>query len=305
MIDRPHHESFKPDSFAFVIRAYLASDKFAKLAKSTRDSYLRALNIAARPEVLGAIPAKEMKPSITQAHLDGYAGKPGAQMCARVALGAVDKWASRRDLLEKSITFGTEVVGSDGGHDPWTDAQIETALANAKPELARVVMLASSTGQRGSDLIRMRWNDIERDQGRDGINVVQKKTGLEIWVPLTQALSEALATWDRAPGAILRRENGKPWTSRNQLSVAWHRERDTNPALVDCRGLALHGLRATACVRLRRLGATESQISDMVGLSIPMVARYCRKSAQKDNATAAVILLDGTAGGRKRNADVG
>lgn len=295
MTDRPSHESFKPDSFAYVIRAFLASDKFARLAKSTKDSYLRSLNIAARPEVLGAFPAVEMKPSIVQGHLDAYAGRPGAQMNARVALGAVDKWASKRDLLPRSIVYGTDCIGSDGGYSPWTDPQIETVLANVKPELVRVVMLASATGQRGSDLIKMRWNDIERDGGRDGINVIQKKTGLELWIPFTAALSDALATWDRAPGPILRRDDGRPWPCRNTLSVAWHRERDTNPALVECRSLVLHGLRATACVRLRRLGATESQISDMVGLSIPMVARYCRKSAQRDNAMAAVHYLDGTA----------
>ena len=158
-------------------------------------------------------------------------------------------------------------------------------------------MLGASTGQRGADLIKMRWNDIEVVDGHTGINVTQRKTGLQLWIPFTQALAAAMAAWERAPGAILRAPDGKAWV-RPQFSMAWERERDSNPSLVPCRGMVLHGLRATACVQLRHLGATQSQISDMVGLSIPMVARYCRQSAQKDNAMAAVHYLDGTAGER-------
>jgi hypothetical protein len=52
--------------------------------------------------------------------------------------------------------------------------------------------------------------------------------------------------------------------------------------------------RLVACVRLRRLGRSEAEIRAMVGLSLPMVSRYCRLSVQKENAMAAVLRLDGT-----------
>jgi predicted transcriptional regulator len=57
-------------------------------------------------------------------------------------------------------------------------------------------------------------------------------------------------------------------------------------------GLVLHGLRATAVVRLRRAGATTGQIAGMVGMSENMVNRYCRFSVQRENALAAVHYLD-------------
>jgi hypothetical protein len=57
-------------------------------------------------------------------------------------------------------------------------------------------------------------------------------------------------------------------------------------------GLVLHGLRATAVVRLRRAGATTGQIAGMVGMSEVMVNRYCRFSVQRENALAAVHYLD-------------
>ena len=56
----------------------------------------------------------------------------------------------------------------------------------------------------------------------------------------------------------------------------------------------LHGLRGHACVRLLRHGANTRQISDWVGMSEGMVKNYTKFSDQKDNAIAAVFLLDGT-----------
>jgi integrase len=156
--------------------------------------------------------------------------------------------------------------------------------------------MAANTGQRGSDLVKMRWTDLEEVDGRPGINVRQMKTGLEIWVPFSQALITVISTWERRPGFILLKEDGHPFT-RQQLSDQWLRERDTKSVLAPLReaGVRLHGLRGTAVVRLRRAGATVPQICDMVGMSPQMVKRYCRYSDQRENALAAVYMLDRTA----------
>jgi predicted transcriptional regulator len=58
------------------------------------------------------------------------------------------------------------------------------------------------------------------------------------------------------------------------------------------RHLHLHGLRGTAVVRLRRVGASIPEITSMVGMSQAMVERYCRFSVQRENALAAVERLD-------------
>jgi integrase len=102
---------------------------------------------------------------------------------------------------------------------------------HARPHLARVITLAANTGQRGSDLVRMRWTDIEEVDGRPGINVTQQKTGLVIWVPFTQELMAAVATWERRPGFILIKEDGHPFGSSYQTNGCgsairgspWHR----------------------------------------------------------------------------------
>lgn len=279
-------------AFASVIRAYMASPKYQGLAASTKVGYFTYLRLAELPEALGALSVNVIHPADVQMFLDRLADRPGAQDRAKVSLKAVEKWAIVRRLLPWQITIGTVIVPSDGGHTPWNETQIACAIQHARSDIARAVTLAYATGQRGSDIIRMTWGDIEAVDGRSGINVVQKKTGLKIWVPMTQELMTTLATWERGPYPLLLRGNGKPWDSRLQLSESWNRHRDSNPELKPCAGLVMHGLRAAAVVRLRRSGAPATMISDMIGMSVPMVERYSRYANQRASATAAVHFLD-------------
>jgi integrase len=160
--------------------------------------------------------------------------------------------------------------------------------------------LGAHTGQRGSDLVRVGPTDVEIHDGRAGICLRQAKTGREVWIPIVSALADAIATWERVPGPWLRHLDGRPWT-RRELTKAWIWERDHNPALAPLRRcgpdkdqpLRLHGLRGHACVSLLRAGCTTRQVSDVVGMSEQMVARYTRLSAQRDNATAAIVQLEG------------
>lgn len=280
------------DLFASVIKRFLTSPKFESLADETKRNWRRTLTLAEHPDTLGSVPVDAMRPALVQAFLDGLADRPGAQVNAQKALKALERWAVVRDLLPRQIMTGTEVVGSDGGHEPWSDEHVAFGEAHCAFHLSRVLSMAANTGQRGSDLIRMRWTDIESVGGRPGINVKQKKTGVELWIPFTQELTRIMDSWERRPGFILLKADGQPYENRAQLTGAWERER-RKPALEPLRHLHLHGLRATAIVRLQRLGASVREITNLVGLSQGMVEHYCRLSVQKENALAAVQRLEG------------
>jgi integrase len=292
------HRRLIEGTFATVIRAYLGSPKFASLAPGTQKLMRDLLALAEHPEALGAVSVMKIRPALVQAFLEGLSHTPGRQKNARTAVRAVEKYALVRDLLPYPITTGVEVIGTDGGHEPWPDALVDLALAHARADLARAVMLAVHTGQRGSDIVKMRWADIEEQEGRPGINVRQKKTGLRLWVPFTAQLTAAVDRWSanrRPPFFLVLKPDGTPY-DRNQLSVKWNDERDHNPALAPIKeaGLVLHGLRSTAVVRARKAGATVLQIASMFGMSEPMVARYSRLADQREMALAAVHRLDGT-----------
>lgn len=283
------------DCFAALVRAYLRSPKFTGYSDATRELWERYLNFAAHPDCLGAVSLQSLRPALVQAYIDGLAGKPGKQAASLSALKQLERWAIVRDTLPRPITTGVETEESSGGHTPWPDKMVALAEKHAREDIARVVVLGANTGQRGSDLIRMGPADLETFKGMQGIRVVQRKTGREVWVPITSHLAAAMATWERRPGPFLRKIDGHPWT-REQLTAAWVRQRDGTPALAPLKvaGLVLHGLRGHACVRLLRAGANTRQISDMVGMSEPMVKNYTRFSDQRENASAAVLLLERT-----------
>lgn len=298
---RPKLDRIVAGTFAAVIRAYMTSAKFQGYSANTRDMWGRELKLAELPETLGALSVHVIRPSLVQAFLDGFSDRPGKQSAALTALRQLEKWAIVRDLLVHPITTGIEIEGSDGGHIPWSDDQVMLAETKARKEIAQAITLAANTGQRGSDLVKMRWTDIEEFRGRVGINVKQQKTGRVLWIPFMQSLTTTMATWERRPGMILLRPTGIPWT-RKALTSAWIAERANNKALKPLAGLVLHGLRATAVVRLSQSGASTRQIADMVGMSEEMVAHYCRHSSQRENASAAVIYLEGTPRELGRNA---
>jgi integrase len=176
------------------------------------------------------------------------------------------------------------------------------ALHHARPDLARVVALAFHTGQRGSDIVRMRFSDIEEQTDpitgsrHTGISIKRtQKVGLRLWIPCTAELLATVAGWERVPPfyMVLNPFSGEPYT-REQLSVAWNTERRRNPLLAPLEegGAVLHGLRASCVIRLRNRGATSLQIESMIGMSRPMVERYSRHADRNAMAIAAVHHLD-------------
>lgn len=304
--ERPKIALVTEDSFAAVVRAFMASPKFGKYSDATKSLWGRELQFMARPDCLGPLGRYAIRASLVQAFFDGLTGLPGKQRAALAALKQLEKWAVVRDILPQQITIGVEIEALTGGHIPWSDEHVALAEQYARPDLARVITLGANTGQRGSDLIRMNPNDVENYGGIDGINVRQKKTGREVWIPITSPLAAAIATWERRPGPFITMPDGRAW-KRDALTKAWAYERDTNPKLVSLRHggaeqnhpLVLHGLRGHACVRLLRAGANTRQISDMVGMSEEIVQVYTRFSVQRENASAAVFHLERTLRERK------
>lgn len=95
-----------------------------------------------------------------------------------------------------------------------------------------------------------------------------------------------MADCPKQPAPYLLQESGKnagrPF-STNGLWKVFDRERAKHPKL---EGAVWHGLRANAVIRLRQAAYSHSQISDMVGMSVEMVERYCRHADRKAGGQA-------------------
>jgi integrase len=150
----------------------------------------------------------------------------------------------------------------------------------------RGIMLMLYTGQRGSDVVRLGPTDEEEG----GFNLRQRKTGRDVFCPVMPELAAEMATWDRRPGPFLLQSNGRPYDRR----LLWKHFDEARESLPELRDVTLHGLRATAVIRLRRAGLSAPQICDVIGMSLSMVERYCRFADRKESGKAALISLERT-----------
>lgn len=144
-------------------------------------------------------------------------------------------------------------------------------------------MLALYTGQRGSDIVTLGPDSLDEN----GFRIRQRKTGREVWCPIVPELAAEMATWERVSGPYVRGRNGRP-IARPALDLNFREQIKTIPEL---EGVTLHGLRATAVVRLRRLGLSTTQIQDIVGMSLQMIERYSRFADKKASGKEALKRL--------------
>ena len=270
------------ESFDAIADRYEASPHFRTLATGTQEFYARSLRIARK--AWGNLPIAQLRPNHVRALLDGMAARPSAANNTLSTLRALSAWALERGFIDASFTESVRRYQTEGGHKPWTEAQIAAAHEHLKGPVRRGVMLMLYTGQRGSDMVRMSWTDI--DDG--GFRLRQQKTGVEIWCPVVDALAAEMTAWERRPGPFVLRPDGHPY-SRKIFSLHFKAQRADIPELA---GTTLHGLRATAVINLRMKGLSTAQIQDIIGMSMAMIERYSRYADRKRSGQAAIVSLN-------------
>lgn len=272
------------DTIAALIDAYEVAwpGLPRKLTDSTQEKYRQSLRVVR--EAWGNLQAESLRPSHVQALIETIgAEKPGTANNVLDALRAMCRWAcGPRELLSRDPTHGVAHFEGGEGHRPWTSEQLAFADKNLTGTLRRAYVLGRYTGQRISDLVRLGWTDI--DDG--GFSLRQKKTGARPWCPIFPELEAEMATWEKRPGPFILQDSGKPFTT-NGLWKLLDKAREKNVL----EGAVWHGLRANAVIRLRQEGYTSMQISDAVGMSVPMVERYSRYADRKAGGQAILLSL--------------
>ena len=254
-----------------------------KLADSTKEQYRRSLRVVR--DAWGDLPADSLRPSHVQALIETIgAEKPGKANNVLDALRAMCRWASGpREMLDRDPTTGVAHYDRGSGHRPWTVEQLACADENLSGMLRRAYVLARYTGQRISDIVGLGWTDI--DEG--GFSLRQKKTGVQPWCPIFPELEAEMATWEKRPGPFILQDNGRPYTT----NLLWRRFDHARGEFPGLAGAVWHGLRANAVIRLRQSGYSALQIGDMIGMSSPMVERYCRHADRKAGGKAVLLQL--------------
>jgi integrase len=286
------HESLRaPDTSRFrsLVVLYKTSGEYAKLAASTKRNWapwldrigdhFGELHVAQfdRPE--------KIRPIIRQWR-NRWADKPrtadyGLQVLSRVLSYAVDplgKIAGNPCEGIKQLYSGnrSEII--------WTNADIARLKKTCSAEIARAVDLASHTGLRLGDLLRLSWSHI----GDDAISITTGKSRhrREAIIPLYDALRNVLASIPKRSTTVLTNSRNRPWTADGFGS-------SFNKAKIDA-GLAdsdrhFHDLRGTAATRFYTAGLSERVIAEIMGWSEDQVARIIRRYVDRAAATRAII----------------
>jgi integrase len=273
------------DTMEGLIEAYYQSPNFTNLERLTQYQYRRYFGIAIA--AWGSLPSAALMPHHVQAMMDGLSKTPGKANNFLIVMHALSAFARPRNLLTQRIAEGVERFATDGGHKPWTPEQLRAGHEKLTGVIRRGIMLYEYTGQRGSDVVRLGWTDI--DDG--GFSVRQRKTKREVWCPIVPELAEEMETWEKRPGPFLLQASGRAYTR----TLFWEHFDSARAEIPELTDVTLHGLRCNAVIRLRRAGLEVPQIGNIVGMSLATIERYCRFEDRKTSGQAALLQLSSKA----------
>lgn len=281
----------KAETFQYTIadlaRDYEKSAAFADLAKKSQAVYLSALKRILA--LMGDYPVGDVTQADIQSFLDHDIEGSGAHNMFLAVVGVLYKWARARGKTDLSPTAG--IAKRKGGeHEPWPDHIVEAALDAEDDAVRLAVHLLYFTGQRISDVLKMRWSDV-----RDGmIEVVQQKTGKTVWIPILDELRQELNTTPKRGMTIITDERGK---RRSANAVRLELQAFTRAMGSET---VPHGLRKNAVNALLGASCTVAETASITGQSYQMVEHYAKRISQRSMAQAAILKLENKRGKRKR-----
>jgi integrase len=177
----------------------------------------------------------------------------------------------------------------------WSDDQIEKFLDGASPHLMRALMMALYTGQRCSDLSRMRWDQYDGSY----ITVLQQKTlkkGKALKIPVHPALKEVIDDIKLEQQVIRlskRKTIASPYILLNKYDQPWANATLSASIRRRCTSLgfdrSVHGLRKTTAAKLAEVGCSVHMIAAITGhSSLREIARYTEEADQVRMADQAI-----------------
>jgi integrase len=287
--------SYAPPTLGWFIEKYLASDYFNSQSKKayaegTRYNYRKHLDL------LKARLGRALLVDVDQEAVEVYsaqvarehgdsAGDDQIAMISNVwefAKGFSE--FKRKGRLNPTIRMKRHYQHDGEGHLVWPDEVIEAFDRDCPWHLKFVRMALHYTGQRGGDVVKMKWTDFDGKR----IHVVQEKTGKKLWLKCPKPLLDVLRREQQRTNReyIFVHAYGQPFANAQTLSHAIRNRLD----VLGITGYTMHGLRKNAGMELAEAGAEVMEIMAVLGHKTPKMAMfYCEQARQarmNENAVA-------------------
>ena len=279
----------EPGRFRSLVVHYRASSDYTKLADSTRKrwspwldcvaDYFGDLRIAQfeRPE--------KIRPIIRRWR-NQWADKPrtadyGVQVLSRVFSHAVDEGKLAGNPCEGI----RQLYSRDRSEIIWSDSDIAVLKKACSAEITYAADLASHTGLRLGDLLRLSWSHI----GKDAITITTGKSRhrRQAIIPLYGDLKNILSTIPKRSTFVLTSTSGRPWKVTTFATIFGRAKSRAGVR----RELHFHDLRGTAATRFYIAGLHERVIAEIMSWEEEHVGRIIKCYVDRTAATRQVIKL--------------
>ncbi len=276
-------------TFHRLAQVYFASPDFLRLAPSTRRTYRSVIERMIIEENIGHRLVREMTRAHVQRMLAKRASTPGAANSLLQKIKVLIRFAIDIGWRTDDPTVRIKKF-SKGEFHTWTEAELRQFEARwpvgSTERLAYSLLLF--TGQRRSDVVEMKWDDVD-----DGtISVVPIKTkrtsGAKLWIPIHPELARVLEASEVRGPTILRTAFGRAFTGNGFGNFM--ADKIEQAGLLD--RCVTHGLRKAAARRLAEAGCTANEIAAITGhATLQEVSRYTKAADQRRLAVAAMKRL--------------
>ncbi len=259
-----------------LIAEYRASKAWDDLRPASKRSYAHFLD---RLEASGGDrPVAAMTRRDIYVLLDQMSGTPVAANQMLAVLRTLLEFGVPRGYRGDNPAIGIKRLKvEDSGHTPWSDAGYRYVMEYAPEYLRRMAFLGRVTGQRVSDLVKMRPADL----ADDGINVrIGKLRDKPHFVPLTAAQMTEIKSWSVGDlEFFIATPKGRKRFSPVYLSILWNRWHSTAASIRrsgnDHSRIARHQDRRPATDRHRR--RSDSRRDRNVGRDGVALSTVCRQ----------------------------
>lgn len=278
--EKPSLSKAKPKSMRDLAERYFESTKFKGKADRTR--HVERLVIERFLVKHGEKSALSIETRHLDAIFSGMASTPAAAMDLRKKLKALFTLSIKLGWRRDDPTAATDSFKLGTWHS-WEDEEVEAFekkwAIGTRQRFAFDLLIY--TGQRSSDVRRMKWTDSRGEK----IRVKQAKTGAELMIHRHPDLDPSLKAFRKDVGTMVVTEFGKPFTEKgfgNWMADAIH-----DAGLPD--RCVTHGIRKAAARRLAEAGCTAHEIASITGhKSLKEVQRYTEAVARTSLAESAI-----------------
>jgi integrase len=280
----------KSGSVAAVVTEYFDSQQFFA-SKSAGTQRMRRGILERFRAAYGDRPFALLPAEWIEALLD--AKRPHAARSWLVTLRSLCQFAVKRGWLRADPTANIKqrAIKGDGFHT-WTEDEIAQFEAHhaigSKPRLALALLVYSA--QRRGDVVRMGRQHIRETPDGPALYVKQRKTGVELLIPIHPELGAVLNATPSEHLTFLVTATGKPYGD-NHFSESFREWCDAAGLPKQC---SAHGLRKAACRRLAEAGCSANEIMAHSGHgSMKELVRYTKAADQARlarNALAKAVI---------------